>query len=79
MKSCAAIQAGLSGVFMGIVNIINLYLAGVMPKVLFYPVSNGGLIFMTSLCGVILFKEKLSIKQWIGMLLGIAAMCCLGI
>ena len=79
VKSCAAIQAGLSGVFMGIVNIINLYLAGVMPKVLFYPVSNGGLIFMTSLCGVILFKEKLSIKQWIGMLLGIAAMCCLGI
>ena len=79
VKSRVPIHAGLSGIFMGIVNVINLYLAGVMPKVLFFPISNGGLIFMTSLCGVVIFKEKLNVKQWIGMAVGIAALCCLGI
>lgn len=79
IKSCVPIHAGLSGIFMGIVNVINLYLAGVMPKVLFFPIANGGLIFVTSLCGVVIFKEKMNMKQWLGMLMGIIALCCLGI
>lgn len=79
VKSFVPVHAGLSGIFMGIVNVINLYLAGVMPKVLFFPISNGGLIFMTSLCGVVIFKEKMNKKQWIGMVMGITALCCLGL
>ena len=73
-KSCAVVSALVSGIFIGAVNIINLYLAGVMPKVIFYPVVNGGLIIATLLSAVIFFQEKLNLKQCIGIVIGVAAM-----
>ena len=68
-----------SGIFIGAVNIINLYLAGVMPKTVFYPVVNGGLIIMTLLSAVIFFHERLNKKQVLGLTAGIIAMCVLSI
>lgn len=67
------------GVFMGGVHILNLFLAGVCPKVIFFPVVNGGLIFVTLLAAVIFFKEKLRLKQWIAIIIGIIALSLLGI
>ena len=60
-----------SGIAMGAVNVINLYLAGVMDKHIFFPIVNGGLIFFTLAAAVIFFREKLTVKQWIGLILGI--------
>lgn len=71
--------AVFSGIFIGAVNIINLYLAGVMPKTVFYPVVNGGLIIMTLLSAVIFFHERLNKKQVLGLTAGIIAMCVLSI
>ena len=78
VKSSAVVQAASSGIFMGIVNVLYLYLAGVMNKVIFFPVSNGGLIFATAICGVIFFREKMNKKQIAGLILGVAAICGIG-
>lgn len=79
IKSNAIAQAAFSGAFMGAVHIINLYLAGVLPKVIFFPVVNGGLIFVTLISDLIFFKERLNIKQWIGIIIGTAALCVIGL
>lgn len=79
LKGNAITMAAASGAFMGLVHIINLYLSGVMKKVIFFPVVNGGLIFVTLLSGMFFFKEKLGIKQWLGILLGTVALCLIGL
>ncbi len=70
-------MAAVSGVFLGLIHIINLYLSGVLPKIVFFPIANGGLIFATLIAAVIFFKEKLSKKQWVALVLGIIALSIL--
>ena len=72
-------QSLLSGAFMGVVNTVNLFLVGVMPSIVFFPIANGGLLIMTMLAAVVFFKEHLRPVQWLGILLGLVAMCMLGI
>ena len=79
IQANALIQAALSGICLGIVNLVNLYLSGVMPTIIFFPLVNGGLIIMTILSAVIFFRERLRLPQWIGIVLGVAAMCILSI
>ena len=79
IKSSAIIQAGFSGAFIGSVHIINLFLSGVMLKVIFFPIVNGGLIFATLISDLIFFKEKLNLKQWIGIIIGTFALCVIGL
>ena len=79
LKSKAIIMALASGIFMGIVNVLNLYLAGKMNKVIFFPLVNGGLIFVSLIAALIIFKEKLTKIQLLGMILGIAALCLISI
>jgi drug/metabolite transporter (DMT)-like permease len=62
-----------SGACVAVNNKFNLYLSGVMDSAVFFPIVNGGGLVLTTLAAVILFKEKLSIKQWIGVVLGIAS------
>ncbi len=68
------------GIGIALVNQLNMYLAGAMDAVIFYPVFNGAMILLTSLIGVVFWKERLSIKQWIGLIMGTAAILflCLG-
>jgi drug/metabolite transporter (DMT)-like permease len=66
---------------MGAVNHkLNLYLSGVMPSAVFFPIVNGGGLVLTTLSAVVLFRERLSGRQWIGVGLGIASVIflCLG-
>lgn len=77
--SKAIMQPVVSGVFMGIVNVVNLFLIGVMPSVVFFPIANGGLLIMTVLAAIIFFRESLKTIQWVGIIIGIAAMCMFGI
>ena len=62
-----------SGVFVAVNNKFNLYLSGVMNSAVFFPIVNGGGLVLTTLAALMLFKEKLSTKQWIGVVLGIAS------
>ena len=62
-----------SGACAAVNNKFNLYLSGVMDSAVFFPIVNGGGLVLTTLAAVLLFKEKLSKKQWIGVVLGIAS------
>ena len=67
----------VSGVCVAVNNKINLYLSGVIDSVIFFPVVNGGVLVLTTLASLIIFKERLRTKQWNGILLGIASVLCL--
>ena len=67
----------VSGVCVAANNKLNLYLSGVIDSVIFFPVVNGGGLVLTTLASLIIFKERLRTKQWIGILLGIASVLCL--
>ncbi|MBE7045409.1 MAG: hypothetical protein E7397_07745 [Ruminococcaceae bacterium] len=69
----------LTGVVIGAVNHINLYLSGKMPGVIFFPIVNGGVIILSGLVAMLVFRERLDKKQQIGLVVGIIATCLLGI
>ena len=61
------------GIGIALCNQINMYLAGVMEAIIFYPVVNGASMILTTAAGLFIWKEKLSVKQWVGLVLGAAA------
>lgn len=68
------------GIMAAVNHKLNLYLSGVMPSAVFFPIVNGGGLVLTTLSAVVLFRERLSGRQWIGVGLGIASVIflCLG-
>ena len=66
-----------SGVTTAFCNQWNLYLSGVMDSAVFFPLVNGGGLVLTTLAAVLVFKERLSKQQWIGIGVGIASVLCL--
>ena len=52
-------------------NYINLKLSGLLPSQLFFPLVNGSAIILSSLMSMIVFKERLSKKQTVGLVGGI--------
>jgi drug/metabolite transporter (DMT)-like permease len=63
----------LCGITAAVNNKLNLYLSGVMDSAIFFPLINGlGLVAMM-IVAVLVFKEKLSTKRWIGLLVGTIA------
>lgn len=65
-----AIISFISGVGFALVNQINMYLAGVIDAIIFYPVVNGASMILTTAAGILLWKEKLSKRQWFGLIMG---------
>jgi len=63
----------ICGVFIAFCNQINMYLSGEMDSVVFFPVVNGAYMILTAIVGVLFLKERFSVKQWIGLVLGTAA------
>ena len=55
----------LGGACVAVNNKLNLYLSGVMESAVFFPIVNGGGVALVTLAAVILFREKLTLKQWI--------------
>lgn len=64
-----------SGAALGTVHSLNLYLSGVLPAILFFPIANGGLILMTAAVSMVVFREKLNVKQWVGLIMGVVIIC----
>lgn len=58
-------------------NKFNLFLSGAMDSAVFFPLVNGGGLILTTLFSVVIFKERLSVKQWIGLAVGFVAAMCL--
>ena len=79
-KSKFIFYCAVCGVGIAIVNQLNMYLAGVMESVIFFPVFNGSVILLMSVIGVCIWKERLSPRQWFGIFIGTLAILflCLG-
>ena len=60
----------ICGVFIAVNNKLNLYLAGVIDSAILFPILNGGGVLLATLASLFVFKEKLTLKQWIGILVG---------
>ena len=67
----AAMVAG--GGCLAVNNKLNLYLSGVMDSAVFFPLVNGGGLVLTVVTALFVFKERLTVKQWIGVVVGIVA------
>ncbi len=57
---------------------LNLYLTGALPSIVFFPVFNGAVIFLSCISGVVLFREKLSAKQIAGLVAGTLSIMLIG-
>jgi len=73
------IYATFMGVFYAVISKLNLWLSGVLPAMVIFPALNGGAIMLTSIFSAVLLKERLSIKQKMGILLGFAAIIVIAV
>ena len=71
--------ASCIGVCFGCCNLVNTTLAGRLPSALFFPTLNIGVILLSTVLGVLVFKEKLTKKDYSVLLLGGAAILLLNI
>ena len=78
-KLTALLFMVLLGVVMGGINKLNTYLAGVLPSIIMFPSTNGGVIVVTAIMSAIIFKEKLSKKQIFSISLGFIAIIIIAI
>lgn len=72
----AAILTGLVVVFY---NRINLFLAGTLDAVIYYPVSSGGAVLLTLLASAVFFREPVQKKHILCFSFGTAAILLLGL
>jgi drug/metabolite transporter (DMT)-like permease len=63
----------------GFGNRIVVYLAARVPGVVMFPVINGGVVILSIVISVLLFKEKLSRRGLLGLILGTLAICLLSL
>lgn len=61
----------VSGVCVAANHKLNLALSGVIDSAIFFPLVNGGHLVLTMLAALVIFKERLSRRQWTGIVLGI--------
>ncbi len=79
IKSKSTVLVLLSGVVVGATNKINLYLSGVLPGIIFFPIVYGGVIILSGIVSVCILKEELSKTQMLGIVLGILSVCLLAL
>ena len=65
------IYIALVGGILAVFQWINNYALTIIDGTFFFPVYSGGSIILSSLVGVIIFKDKLTKKQLIGIILGV--------
>lgn len=57
---------------------LNLSLSNRIPSVIFFPVSNGGMVILSTIAGTFLFHEKLTKRQFMGIAIGCVAVIIVG-
>ncbi len=66
--------AMICGVCTFTMNFLNLKLSGLLPSQLFFPLINGSAIVLSSVMSAVLFKERLSKRQTVGLIGGILSL-----
>ena len=69
----------LSGVLSCGYNRLNIYLTSTMSAVVFFPSFNGGVVLLSTVLSIIILREKITLKSFIGIMLGLAGICIIGI
>ena len=65
--------AALTGLLLGVFQLLNTYAVQVVDGTLYYPVFGGGSTLAMTIIGIIFFKDKLNKRQWYGVATGITA------
>ena len=73
-KSTALCAAG-SAVSLCVISLVMTSLAGAVPSVILFPLFNGSGIILVSLGSVLVFKERLTRKNLLGLFLGVLGLC----
>jgi len=60
-------------------NVINMGVSSQVPSIILFPIVNGGMVVMTTILSYTYFKEKATRRGIVGMVIGIIALCFLGI
>lgn len=68
------IFAPICGLCTFAMNFLNLKLSGLLPSQIFFPVVNGSAIILSSVMSLLLFKEKLTKRQVVGLCGGIVSL-----
>ena len=76
-KTKHIVFAVIYGICVYVMNVLNLKLSGIIPSQLFFPLVNGSAIVLSSLMSVLIFKERLSKIQTIGLVGGILSLIVL--
>ncbi|MBO5069559.1 MAG: hypothetical protein J6C37_04275 [Roseburia sp.] len=71
--------AGAMGIATGLINMLNIYLAGKLPSIIVFPATNGGIIVATALASAVVFREKLSGRQKLSIILGVVSIIVIGV
>lgn len=66
-----------AGICAALNNKFNLYLSGVMDSAMLFPILNGGGMILNLIAALIIFREKLTLRQWIGIMVGTIAVVLL--
>lgn len=78
-KATDIIFASLCGISVGFANKINLYLAGMLASYIFFPVLNGSVVVASGFTAKLIYKEKLSKRELLGIILGIIAIALVAV
>ena len=67
----------LCAVGVAVNNKLNLSLSGVIDSAVFFPIVNGGSLLLSVLAAFVLFKERPTQRQWLGIAMGTLAVILL--
>lgn len=67
------------GICVSLLNLLNLNLSGKIPSIVLFPVYNVGSLILTSVISAIIYKDKPTKKQGIGLAIGIIGILMVGI
>lgn len=68
-----------SGIVIALLNRVNLYLAGALPSVIFYPVYNGAVTLTAGVAAFFIYRERLKPRQIVCLGFGIAAIALINL
>ena len=69
----------ISGGMDGMVNLFVMILGALMPVSIMFSVISGGNLILTFVLSLTIYKEKLSLRQYIGFALGVASVILLNL
>ncbi len=68
------VSALFTGIAVALNNVLNLFLSGEVPTVVFFPLVNGSALMLTAVSSLVLFRERLSPRRWIGLFVGVLSL-----